>query len=127
MTIATGARFPIRFDRGYRALSSALLLAPSSSFLEVVGDEVRVRMGWAFRTRFPKSAVTSARPSALRPLSRGVHGFGGRWLVNGSGEGLVEIALQPRQRGHVVGFPVRLATLLVSVDDPVTLAAALTR
>jgi hypothetical protein len=125
MTIATGARFPIRFDRGYRALSSALLLAPASSFLEVEGDEVRVRMG-AFRTRFPRSAVSSARPSALRPLSRGVHGFGGRWLVNGSGEGLVEIALRPRQRGHVVGFPVRLATLLVSVDDPAALAVALT-
>lgn len=125
MVLTGTARFPVRFDAWYRALSTALLLAPSASYVEIEGDEVRVRMAWAFRARFPRSAVVSATAYRGRPLSRGVHGFAGRWLVNGSSQGIVEIALAPRTRGHVLGFPVRLHSLLVSVDDPGSLIAAL--
>ncbi len=127
MTVAEKVRFPIRFDAAYRVLSTALLLAPSDSFVEVEGDEVRARMAWGFRARFPRSAVVSVTERERKPLSRGVHGFAGKWLVNGSGEGIVNIALEPRQRGYVMGFPVRLRNLLVSVEDPAGLRAALTR
>ena len=122
---ADKTRFQIRFDSAYRVLSAALFLSPSDSFVEVEGDEVRVRMAWGFRARFPKSAVVSAIEHQQKPLSRGVHGFAGRWLVNGSGEGIVNIALEPRQRGYVMGFPVRLQNLLVSVEDPEGLMVAL--
>ena len=118
-------RFPIRFDPAYRVLSSALLLAPSRSFVDVGRDAVTVRMAWGFRARLPRAAVSSASPHSRRPLSRGVHGFAGRWLVNGSGDGIVEISLAPRQRGYVMGIPVRLKTVLVSVEDPAGLIAAL--
>ncbi|WP_242394786.1 hypothetical protein [Anaeromyxobacter oryzisoli] len=121
------ARFPIRFDAAYRILSSALLLPPSDSFVEVEDDEVRVRMAWAFRARFRRSAVMSATEHQQKPLSRGVHGVAGRWLVNGSGGGIVNITLGPSQRGFVMGFPVRLRNLLVSVEDPIGLMATLTR
>jgi hypothetical protein len=120
-------RFPVRFDAWYRVLSTSLLLAPSDSFVETEGNEVRVRMAWAFRARFPRSAVVSATRYPAKPLSRGVHGFAGRWLVNGSSQGIVDIALSPYERGYVVGFPVRLRNLLVSVDDPGGLITALTR
>ena len=103
-----------------------LLIHPSRSFVEVEGGEVRVRMAWGFRARFPRSSVTSASESRKEPLSRGVHGFAGRWLVNGSGRGIVSIELEPRQRGYVMGFPVRLRQLLVSVEDPIALMKALT-
>ena len=120
-------RFPIRFDAAYRILSTALFLAPSDSFVEVAGDQVQVRMAWGFRPRFRKSAVVSATEHQKKPLSRGVHGFAGRWLVNGSGQGVVDITLEPSQRGYVMGFPVRLRNLLVSVEDPIGLMTALTR
>jgi len=71
----SSVRFPISFGDAYRVLSSALLLFPASSYVEVEGDQVRVRMGWAFRSQFPRSAVSSAVPVDDRPLSRGVHGF----------------------------------------------------
>jgi hypothetical protein len=117
-------RVPIQFDKVYGWLSSALLLPPSASYLEVDDREVHVRMAWAFRARFPRNAVVSAERSDRRPLSRGVHGFAGRWLVNGSGDGIVVINLNPDQRAYVMGFPVRLRQLLVSVSDPVGLALA---
>ena len=118
-------RFPIRFDEWYRILSSALFLPPSSSYVEVDSEHIRVRMGWAFRSCFPRAAVAAAEETRQSPLSRGVHGFAGRWLVNGSGQGIVTIDLTPSQRGYVMGFPVRLRQLMVSVAEPVALAAVL--
>jgi hypothetical protein len=86
-------RFAIRFDSWYRVLSSVLFLPPSSCFVEIQGEEVHVQMGWAFRTSFPRLAVASISRLTSRPMSRGVHGLSGRWLVNGSGE---SIALVPQ-------------------------------
>jgi hypothetical protein len=120
------ARFPIRFDSAYALLSRALLLRPSDSFIDVDGPEVRVQMGWAFRARFPLSAVQAATRFAGKPLSRGVHGWAGRWLVNGSGEGIVQIDLSPPQRAFMFPVPLRLRQLLVSVEEPAAFIAAIT-
>ncbi len=118
-------RFPIRFDRVYALLSAALLLRPADSFVDLEGDEVRVRMAWAFRARFRRAAVASVSEHRRLTLSRGVHGFAGRWLVNGSGTGIVRLRLEPAQRAHVLGVPVRLRDLLVSVEQPAALMDAL--
>jgi hypothetical protein len=120
-----GRRFAIRFDDWYRMLSRLLLLPPSTAYVDVAAPEVEVRMGWAFSSRFPRSAVASAQPWTRMTLSRGVHGFAGRWLVNGSGQGILALDLAPTQHARVLGFPVRLRQLLVSVDDPAELAAAI--
>ena len=119
------SRFPIRFDRAYGVLSTVLLMSPADSFVEVEGDEVRVRMAWSFRTRFPRSAVVAVSEYRRSTISRGVHGLAGRWLVNGSGAGIVSIMLRPTQRAYVLGFPVRLRNLLVSVEHPAGLMDAL--
>ncbi len=123
----TTSTFPIRFDAWYRALSSALLLLPSRSFLEIVGDQVSVRMGWAFVAHFPLSSVTAVKRLDSAPISRGVHGFAGRWLVNGAGDRVLSIDLAAGQRARVLGFPVDLKQLLVSVDDPAAVAEQLSR
>ncbi len=118
----THRRVPIRFERWYALLSTSVLLFPSDSYVEIRDDEVECRMGWAFRARFPRSAVSGAKRLERRPLSRGVHGFAGRWLVNGSGDRILAVELEPPQRGWVLGVPVKLRQLLVSVDDPEALA-----
>jgi hypothetical protein len=115
-------QFPILFDDLYKILSSSLFLPPSKSFIEINGAEVRVQMSWAFRCRFPKKAVQSTEELHKQPLSRGVHGFAGRWLVNGSGKGILTINLMPTQRGYVIGFPIHLKQLMVSVEEPAQLA-----
>ncbi|HZU81932.1 MAG TPA: hypothetical protein VE987_03400, partial [Polyangiaceae bacterium] len=100
-------------------------LPPAACFVRVDRADVVVRMAWAFLARFPRSAVASARPVDDAPRSRGVHGWAGRWLVNGSGSGLVSVDLSPEQRAWVLGVPVRLRQLMVSVDDPAGLSRAL--
>ena len=100
-------------------------LPPSDASVTVGETDVEVRMSWAFRSRFARSAITSATLDAERPLSRGVHGLGGCWLVNGSGRGMVKVELSPAQRGYVIGIPVGLSQLRVSVEDPSALVAAL--
>jgi hypothetical protein len=123
--MATAARFPIKFDSAYAVLSRALLISPAHSYVEVAGNEVTVQMGWAFRAKFDRSRVQATSLTQRAPISRGVHGWAGRWLVNGSGDGILAIDLEPRQRAHVIGWPVRLRQLLVSVADPVALRTAL--
>jgi hypothetical protein len=104
-------------------------MSPEASFVEIDGEDVVVRMAWAFGARFARSAVDSAVPVGprdRRSSSRGVHGWAGRWLVNGSGDGILTIDLVPEQEARVLGFPVRLRQLQVSVDDPTAVAHALT-
>jgi hypothetical protein len=82
-------------------------------------------MAWAFSLRAERAAVTGAAPDHDRVWAWGVHGWGGRWLVNGSAQGLVRITFDPPVPGRVLGFPVRVHTLRVSVEDPGGLVAAL--
>ena len=120
-------RYPITFESWYRWLSTVLGLPPSSAYVDIDGDDVEVHMGWAFRARFRRSDVASAAAVDMRPISRGVHGFGGRWLVNGAGRNILRIELRPEQRARMMGIPLRLDELLVSVSDPAELARALSR
>jgi hypothetical protein len=118
-------RFPILFEPAYAVLSRLLLLSPDDSYIELVDDSVQVRMAWGFRAVFRKSEIRVTARSARRPLSRGVHGFMGRWLVNGSGKNIVRIELASPQRARVMGIPVRLSELQVSAVDPDGLCKAL--
>ena len=118
-------RIPIRFDRWYSGLSTVLGLSPSSSYVEVTDDQIHVRMGWAFRATFPKAAVAATEIARQNPISRGVHGFAGRWLVNGASDRIVTITLDPVQRCHVLGLSLSLRVLMVSVDEPNALASLL--
>ena len=83
-------------------------------------------MGWAFRSTFDRSRITATSLVDKRVLlTRGVHGWAGRWLVNGAGDGILAIDLEPHQRAYVMGFPVTLRQLQVGVEAPAELAKAL--
>ena len=115
----------MRFGPVYRALSTLLFMRPADSFVEVMANDVRVRLGWSFRTQFPRSAVVAVSEYRLPGISRGVRGLALQWLVDGPGVGIVSITLRPAQRAYVLGFPLRLRNLQVSVENPVGLLSAL--
>jgi hypothetical protein len=120
-------RFTIRFTGLNKALH-LLGMTRGSSYVEVDAGHVAVRMGPWFRTRFERGQVVSAdeTPHPML-LGWGVHGWRGRWLVNGSSSGIVRLRLEPDARARVIGVPVRLRELLVAVDDPTGLLATLAR
>jgi hypothetical protein len=108
-----------------RPLLSVLGVGPAFSGVEFDGPNLVVRMGWAFRARVPLASIQNVQRSANRWSGIGVHGWGGWWLVNGSVAGIVRIEIDPPARARVIGVPVRLRTLEVSLQDPDGAVAAL--
>jgi hypothetical protein len=122
---AAVARFPIRFTGANRAMV-LLGIVPSHCAVELDERELRVHMSWAFYLRAPRTSVQRAAPDSGPVYGWGVHGWGGRWLVNGSSSGLVRIELAPRAHAWLMEvFPLRVDRLRVSVEDPDALVAAL--
>lgn len=117
MTIDSPRRFRIRFTGPNRAMA-LLGLRRANSYVEVDASHITVKMGWAFGAVVARSGVRSVGPDSDRVLGWGVHGWRGRWLVNGSSSNIVRIDIDPPARGRVVGVPVRVKRLRVSVDQP---------
>lgn len=79
--------------------------------------ELAVVMGWGFRVAIPRAAIALAEATDDRVWGWGVHGWKGRWLVNGSSKGLVRIEIDPPAPSRVCGFRIGLRELTVSVDE----------
>jgi len=118
--MADPRRFPIRFNSFNGVLLRGLLISPSNAAVELGDDTVHVRMAWAFSARIPRRLVAKAGlgPAPTIPFTAGAHGWRGRWLVNGSADGIVTMDLSEAVRANVAGFPIRLKELSVSLDDP---------
>ena len=137
MSPAAGARwFAISYSDAWEGRVSAWLDARlfgagrGVSGVEVDTGEIRVRMG-SFKLDIPRASVRSIERSQARVgRTTGVHARRGRWLVNGSAEGLVEIAISPPCRplpsiDTLFGLgPSRVDSLVVSLDDPDGFVAA---
>ena len=117
-------RFPIRFT-GLNRTMRIVGLAPSGSWVELDDERLRVRMGWAFKLDAARGSIRDARLDDDRVWSWGVHGWRGRWLVNGSSSGMVRIDFAPPVRARTGPIPITVRELRVSVDDPDGLVAAL--
>jgi hypothetical protein len=93
--------------------------------LTVSDDDVAVRYGALFSADIPRAAIRSVgRASTSRGWAIGAHGWKGRWVVNGSRRELVELVLEPPVRGRTMGVGVTVRSLVVSVEDPAGLIAA---
>ena len=114
-------QFPISHERW----SEPLLRLFGRSSVDLGDGEVVVCFGVMFKATIVRTSIRSARTETRRTLSKGAHGWCGRWLVNGSSRGLVTITIEPPGRARVVGVPVQLRELTVSVDDPNGFIAAL--
>ncbi len=121
------SRFPIRFGRFNAALMSLFGMNPGNSFVEVDGHEVRVQMGRGFRATIPRSSIVEARRRGYVWWAYGVHGGAGRWIVNGSGHNIVTVRIEPPVAARVLGVPIRLRELWVSLEDPGQFRAAIGR
>ena len=83
---------------------------------------LRVRMV-DFRLDVPRSSVRSATRSEHQIRGTiGVHGRRGRWLVNGSHDGLVELAIEPPcytpRQPSTLFLRSKVSSLIISLVDP---------
>jgi hypothetical protein len=109
-------RIPIKYAKVWAGLLTILLMPRRLSYIEIDGDTIRVRMSYAFRARFTRGDI-SAVSTHRTIVSIGVHGWRGRWLVNGAHRPIARITLALPAHARVVGVRVGLRELLVSVDD----------
>lgn len=114
----TGYGFEFRYDRWCGWLLGLLGMGRRFAHITVGSDVVDVRMGWGFHVRIPRAGIRHVAQVERPFIGWGVHGWRGRWLVNGSLQGVVAVEIDPPVRARVVFVPVRLRTLYLSLADP---------
>jgi hypothetical protein len=122
----TAVSMELRFDKWFLPLSVPLGLGPQKSELRVEGDALYVKMGWGFTASIPLASIVRAERSDARVLAAGVHFARGRWLVNGSREGLVALTIEPAARAKVWFRSASVGKLELSVTEPDAFIAAVT-
>ena len=118
-------RFTISFDPWFASAARLALIKPASCYVDLDPSGLAVRMAWAFQMRIERHVIQALRAPSRKVASWGVHGFAGRWLVNGSTQGLLTLELAPEQAATLFGFPLRVCELTLSLDDPAGFATAL--
>ena len=114
----------LRYERWFLPFSVPLGLGPKRSEVRIEDGTLHLRFGWGFRTEIPLTSIKDAKPNNDRVYAWGAHGWRGRWLVNGSSKDIAELTIDPPARAYVLGAPIKLQTLYVSVTDPQALIAA---
>src|SRR6266851_10185080 len=99
------------------------------SGVEVGPDQIRVQMG-GFKLTVPQVSIRSAsRSQADIRGTYGMHHRSGRWLVNGSADGLVELTIEPpcytKRRPTEMFTSGKVKSLTLSLADPDGFIAAL--
>ena len=119
--------FTIRYSPALLPLFLLLGLGPKHSGVRVGQDSISVTMGWGFRATIPRQNVRAIMPDTASVWGWGVHGWHGQRLVNGSSAGLVRLELEPGVQAWVMGVPVRLQVLRLSLNAPDELMSLLRR
>ena len=121
-------RFPIRYGRLNGVVLAVLAAGRRNSYVEIGDDgQVKVKMGPSFSATFPLASITSCRRQGYVWWAYGVHGWRGRWIVNGSGHNMVSVKIDPPVKARVLGFPTKLDDLWVSLEEPERFCAAVGR
>ncbi len=117
-----------RFSYGvFRALLRVLGMGPGLSRVELDGRHPARAHGLGVSRPVPVHQITAAEPRSGLVGGIGVHGWRGRWLVNGAITGLVALTIDPAVRALATGIPVQLRELTLSLEEPDAFVAALGR
>jgi hypothetical protein len=88
------------------------------SGVEVGPDQIRVQMG-DFKQTVPRASIRSvSRSQADVGKTVGMHHRSGRWLVNGSADGLVKLTIEPPVYRDEMFIRWKVTSLTLSLVDP---------
>ena len=121
-----------RFDIAYTGINGPMMkvlgVGPGRGYVIVTPDDLIVKMGWAFSGTVPRSRITSAEASTKpRGYGWGVHGWNGKWVINGSDSGIVKIDLSPATTMRTLIFPINPHVLYISLVSPKEFLEAVSR
>jgi hypothetical protein len=97
-----------------------LWLGARHAKVELSEDDLRIRMGWAFRATIPRRSIRRAALHRDVVWAIGVHSdlrFKS-WLVNGSMKGVVFLDLLPPAKGRFGPFRITIERLGLGLEDP---------
>ncbi len=97
-----------------RVLLLVLFVRPR---VEVTPVALIVSLGWSFRVAVPRASVDAVASVPWRRMSIGAHGWRGRWLVNTTPGPLVRVTIDPVAHGRVLGVPIQIRELTLSIAD----------
>jgi len=126
--VGTGGvrHFDIDYSRWNKFFMGLIGVGPRFSGVVIDDQHVRVRMGWGFYAHIPLATIQRVGTTVRPFFAWGAHGWRGRWLVNGSSQGIVAIEIDPPARGWAIGFPLRLRVVYISLADSDAFITALT-
>lgn len=111
-------RFEFRYDRWCGWFLGVLGMGSRHSEVTVDDRGVTAHMGWAFRADIPRDRIATVAHDERKVWGWGVHGWSGRWLVNGSSCGVVRLTIDPPVSARVAFVHIKLRELRVSLDQP---------
>lgn len=117
-----------RFEIAYTGINAPLMkmLGMGGGHVIVTPDDLIIKMGWGFSGIIPRSRITAAAEATKpRGFGWGVHGRNGRWVVNGSDDGIVRIDIDPATTVRTMIFPINPHELYISLVNPKGFLAAL--
>ena len=116
---------PLRFGL-LRPLCFVFGMTARTSGISVGADDLEVRAGPWFGTRFPRQALVAVEAAPARPWAIGVHTWRrGTWIVNGAASPMARLVLAGPVEARTLGIRVHPRRIEVSVEDPAALAEAL--
>ena len=119
-------RFAIKIDWWWRPFMLFIAATAANSYVEVRGEEVRLRFGAGFDHTIARSNVVSARHGSWSLINGlGVRAGGTIVGLIGSTAGVVELELRGSVAMRFVGWPWVVRRVAVSVEDADGLIAAL--
>jgi hypothetical protein len=117
--------FAMSYSPGLLLLFRPVDIGPRHTRITADEAELRIQMGWAFRAAVPRAHIRAVARDTAPVTGWGVHGRRGTWLVNGSSQGMVRVDIEPPTTARMLGIPVQLRTLRLSLTDPDAFLAAL--
>jgi hypothetical protein len=121
----TATRIPISFSKFSRVVFRIVFMSPKKCYIDIDDDTVDVHLSWGYHASIPRASIKNPRVEKDLILTAGAHGWRGRWVINGNPKGLVGFDVEPMGRGHCLGWPTKLRTMIVSVDDQPALISVL--